>query len=243
MEQKINCPYCVLYGKTPDKKQHLYINTISNLFFCQRCNHAGLWDDDMPPIELSEPSAKFDKVELFKFNELIMSEDKDKVLKYALSRLPEEIVLKETMWSSDMPTRLFFPIFVKDNIVTWQARSIVNANPKYISWGKVSEYVYNIKSTDWAVLCEGPINALSCPNGIAIFGKSLSGIQEFMIVSVYKKIYLALDYGTDKEREKIKNKLKRYIEVIDIKFEDKRDINDLGYDYISDKLRSLGENI
>jgi len=40
-ETRYNCPFCVLVGKSPDVKGHLYVNWSKGVFHCFRCNAKG----------------------------------------------------------------------------------------------------------------------------------------------------------------------------------------------------------
>ena len=285
-ERRVNCPYCIKYGKTEDTGGHLYVNIEKGVFHCKRCNHSdklgtgrfmtALGDQILRSLPWYKPSkTKFDCVELFsfKFNKTITLKKSGvvngnnirDVYKYACDRLPESVVTEKCMWSPDLPERLFFPLFDDDGkMVVWQARSINNSKPKYLSWGNVSEYVYTpfsygtehihfipgenkndftyggrvIVEKKWAVILEGPINALSCPHGIALFGKSLSCIQFLTITHSYDIVYIALDHGAEKEIQEIAEKLKPYVEVKIITFEDERDANDLGWEVMLQKIQN-----
>lgn len=257
-EKRVNCPFCIRYGKSADVGGHLYVNEQKQVCHCKRCGHSGsIKPGDINQVAFyvpSKPKTNFDKIELFSFRVGKKNNNTGMVFEYACSRLPLDVVMDKCMWSPDMPGRLFFPTWNNGHIETWQARSINNKKPKYLSWGNVSEYVYNASGnlkahplctiivptkTDkspWAVILEGPVNALSCPNGIALFGKSLSQTQFLTITHLYDTIYLALDYGAEEEMREIADRLNPYIEVKIITFEDKRDANELGKAVMKEKI-------
>lgn len=40
-ETRYNCPFCILIGKTPDTKGHLYVNWSKGVYHCFRCGASG----------------------------------------------------------------------------------------------------------------------------------------------------------------------------------------------------------
>jgi len=253
-EIPINCIFCIKYGKTPDTGGHLYVNKEKKVFHCKRCGHSGGLKKGESPWDLFSldtalpryrpPKTNFDKIELFSFELGGANKDRAKVAFYAIKRLGTKIPLEKCMWSPDMPGRLFFPVFEGDKLVSWQARSIDDSKPKYLSWGKVSEYVYNASDEyaghkwNYAVVNEGPVNALSCPHGVALFGKSLSHTQFLILTHMYDTIYIALDYGAEEKMEEIAERFSKFVEVKIITFEDERDANDLGWDVMKQKIKN-----
>lgn len=256
-EIRIDCSYCVIHGKTPDTKRHLYINTINNLFFCQRCGEHGIWDDMTPIVGAEVSQDKFADVDIFKFDinpihMKAMREVREKVLVYGITRLPQKVIYEKCGWSPDLPNRLFFPIWhpnIERVVVCWQGRAIDDEiKPKYLTHGLKAHYIYeydNVK--EWAVLTEGPIDALSTPHGIAIFGKCLSDQQIGMIGSKYNRVYWMLDKDTlgDDRVKAQKNKLRAYTFVEEIPFSpfEGKDAGEIGYERMVEKLRKLGEII
>ena len=240
LELRRQCPYCPLQGLTPDVGKHLYINTNKNVFYCQRCNHSGKWEGGDLPIDTMLPSLsnKFDKVELFTFDITTMNKHfnywRDRAYEYGLTRLPEEVIKSKARWSPDLLNRIFFPVYSEGEVCMWQARTILEeGKPKFLSNGSISNYLYNLENVndDWAVLTEGPIDALSTPNGIASFGKNLSNIHFDLIVSKYDTLYWGYDSDTRKQKSLItmKGNLKEFINVIDLDFGDKKDPNEISY--------------
>ena len=229
MEHNVNCIYCIYNGKSEDTGGHLYINKEKGVFHCKRCGESGKWDEgrQIPLFTgIQRSKADLSKVNLFSFL-LKMNLDTEKVFRYGTSRLPEHIVLTRCMWSPDLPRRLFFPQIEENKVVAWQARSIDETNPKYLSYGKMSQYVYNATADNKeAVICEGPISALSITGGIALYGKNISKIQRLIILHLYNKVYLAVESGAEKEWEKIKRVLSPHIPVISIIYPIGTDPND-----------------
>jgi len=93
------------------------------------------------------------------------------------------------------------------------------------------------------VLCEGSFDALSTPHGIAVWGKSLSDTQLKLILSKYSLIYIALDLDAEKERRDIIEKLGKYIEIIELKWDSHKhkDIAEIGYRKMEDALKMKGD--
>ena len=88
------------------------------------------------------------------------------------------------------------------------------------------------------MLCEGPLDALSSPNGVALFGKDISNIQFKMLVSKFEKLYWALDGDTTRQKkiEEFKHNLGLYLEVIDIPMESHEDPNTLGIEEMQRRI-------
>lgn len=218
-----------MYGHTIDAGRHLYINTVTKVYYCHRCNASGKWNGGILPAETMKPKKQRD-IDLFSF--AVESKAAGEVYSYCINRLPENIVNERIRWSPQITNRAFFPVWSEGNLCMWQGRSIDNSKPKYLISGNVSQYLYNFETVDnWAVLCEGPFDALSTPHGIALFGKNVSRIQFNMIISKYNKIYWALDKDTRKDKKLIliKKELENSIEVIDLDF-DEKDPCDVGYE-------------
>lgn len=237
-EARFDCTYCVLNGLTPDTKGHLYMNKEKGCYHCKRCGASGALNKKDGKLGFPQYQSKgqsFKNIDLFSFNikgKLVGGFfNRKKVYNYAIGRLPIDIVMARTMWSPDFPTRWFFPI--KDEtgkVVLWQARTILKEEePKYLTCGEKTEYIYNLDCVkDYAVVVEGPINALSTPHGVAVFGKDLSDTQFLLLTHKYDTIYLALDYGAERWRDKMQERLEPFVEVKIIEFEDEKDPNDLG---------------
>src|SRR3990172_6003496 len=236
MELRKDCPYCRLHGLTPDTKKHLYVNTTKNVFFCQRCNHRGTWEESLSFPNLWSPTPKtlYDDIDIFSFT----IAGGEEIYTYITGRLPKEVVMDRVRWSPQLGNRAMFPLWSERKIYAWQARAIeTNVHPKYISYGSISNYLYNLENVkDWVVLCEGPINALSVPHGVASFGKNLSTTQFFLLTNRFKKVIIAFDFGAEKEAKKIEEALKPFVEVAILKFEDERDANDVGYEEMEERI-------
>lgn len=239
-ELRINCIYCEHNGLSPDVGKHLYVNRTKLVFFCQRCNTSGVWIGTLPTPQRVFKN-RYSNIELFNFSIKGQNPIGNKVFDYITQRLPEDVVREKVRWCPTIE-RAFFPLWVNGKVKVWNARAVDDTKPKYLTHGEKSKYVYGLEETkDWAVLCEGPMDALSSPNGIAIFGKYLSDTQFSLIASKYRKIYWAMDFDTrgQKNVEEQKKKLSKYVEIIDLKLE--QDPNSLGKDKMNEILRLSGE--
>lgn len=232
MEVRRNCPYCITNGKSADTKEHLYINTEKGVGFCHRCNWSGPWTGvlDKSPLK---PKKEY-KIDLFTFD----IKGGEEVFKYCLTRLPEEVIHAKVRWSPDIMDRAFFPVWGGGVVQVWQGRGISpDVHPKFLTWGKCSEYLYNFESvSDWCVVTEGIMSALSTPNGIAMMGKSLSETQKKLVISKYNKVFLCLDPDARREQEKIKRVLNPYIEIKEIFLEEGTDPNVLGFEEMKKRI-------
>jgi len=99
--------------------------------------------------------------------------------------------------------RLIIPFYYQDRCVGYTARLIREGKPKYIS-EQQSGYVFNLDNQHWtrkfAVLCEGPMDAISV-DGIAILGSECSNKQHLLISRLNKEIIVVPD--RDHEGHKI----------------------------------------
>ena len=77
--------------------------------------------------------------------------------------------------------RLIFPVKVKGELVAWQGRTIIDADPRWYLPPGMIKPVYNadmVGPTDTPVVAEGIPSAISCgPKGVALFGKTATHQQ------------------------------------------------------------------
>lgn len=248
METALDCKFCEPSGLTKDTGQHLYVNIRKKVYFCHRCGAKGKWEAQFPsallaPTKREAKYNKYENVELFHFKIKGDHPVANLVYDYICKRLPVDIVMDKVRWCPDIK-RAIFPLWVDGKVMMWQGRTIYKkVKPKYLIMGPCSQYLYGFdEAEDWAVLVEGPIDALSCCNGVALFGKSISDRQFQMLSSKFKKIYWCLDGDTigEKRIEKQKKKLKEFVEVIDLKLPKHKDANDLGMEAMNELLRVSG---
>lgn len=233
--------FCGIHGLTPDTKKHLYINTKKGVYYCQRCSHSGKWKGGDLPTEVWLPKKdKYKDVELFPLT-TGFNKEKSKVIDYCLGRLPEEVVYERVRWSPQITNRAFFPVYSEGELCIWQGRAIEDwIKPKYLTWGPCSQYLYNFEyvTDKWGCITEGPVDALSVPNGVALFGKDMSDIQMSMIVSKFDKVYWCLD-GDTKNQKRVnanKDKLRNFIEVVNVPLAKDEDCNSVGYEEMERRI-------
>jgi len=91
--------------------------------------------------------------------------------------------------------RVIIPFYYQDRCVGYTARLVREGKPKYIS-EQQSGYVFNLDNQHWtrkfAVLCEGPMDAISV-DGIAILGSECSNKQHLLISRLNKEIIVVPD--------------------------------------------------
>ncbi len=247
-----NCPHCQNRGKTPDTGNHMSINTTKKVYYCFRCNAKGKMGG--PPrtgrIEQSEEKSLARQIDL-KPIQYLEDPIQYETLLHRMNRRNSERIINYMndrglsacghFWSGQLPGRVVFPITKGDTILFWTARSVSDQIlPKYISSGKKSHFVYGLDEIegDWAVLCEGPIDALSVPNGIAIFGKHPSDVQVRLISSRLKILYIALD--GDADRSIIYKKFPRTIKLREVELNGDEDPNSVGREEMERRIREAG---
>jgi DNA primase len=114
-----------------------------------------------------------------------------------------------TYWASKQ--RVIFPIYLDGLVYGYQARTIVNAEPKILGSKGLKRdrlVMFSQRLTgDHAVVCEGPIDALKahlCGGNVATMGKAVSSKQiELLRSKGVRKLYLALDPDAADETAKL----------------------------------------
>jgi len=96
--------------------------------------------------------------------------------------------------------RVIFPVMLNGDLVFWQGRTITDENPRwYIPLGCVKP-VYNgdkVASMDIPIIAEGIPSAIACgPNGVALFGKTITNQQLDYITSRWSSVIIATDPET-----------------------------------------------
>ena len=215
--------------------QKKYINKDKMVYFCFKCGDRGrLAGGLLPPPIRTAPARQID---MFTFK--IKNAESRAVYEYMLGRgFPSELIEKCVRWSPDLSGRAILPLWTGDKIPYWTARAINGAEPKYLSSGQKSKFVYGIdRAKGWAVLCEGPLDALASPNGIAIMGKIPSAIQLSLIASRFSTVFLAIDGDAPKERLELKRQLQRYLTVKEVYLEADEDPASLGIREMESRIR------
>lgn len=95
--------------------------------------------------------------------------------------------------------RLIIPFFYQQRIVGYTARIITNVKPKYMS-SQQPGYVFNIDSQTYsrkfAIVCEGPIDAISI-GGCAVMGREIKESQAWLLRQLNKEIIVVPDKDAD----------------------------------------------
>ncbi len=100
-------------------------------------------------------------------------------------------------WTSEdgFQNRLIIPFYYQDRVVGYTARKITDGKPKYISEQQPG-YVFNLdrqtNDRKFAILCEGPIDAISI-DGIALMGAEVKAGQKQLIDRLQREIILVPD--------------------------------------------------
>ncbi len=236
------CPFCEQHGLGPDRRGHLYVNSITGNFICHRCGERGsyktlLWLLKLPYSNGSlTPDVVFFKG-LQDFNQLHAQEviksafdtfqaltNEHEAYKYLLSRglTDNDIKLYNFgIFTDKAHGYVIAPVIFKGNWVAWQGRwykSTPNKrkyfNPPDV---KLHDYVYNYDLASLyktAVLVEGVFDAISVGhNGIATFGKTLSKQQLYLITTTWAKVIVAYDRDATDDIQRIARNLSSYIDV------------------------------
>ncbi len=97
--------------------------------------------------------------------------------------------------------RILFPIYQNKELVAWQGRAVdAETLPRWYLPPGFQKCVYNADSifpTDIPVIAEGITSAIACgPNGVAIFGKTLTDGQAKLIADRWSTALIAIDPET-----------------------------------------------
>jgi DNA-directed RNA polymerase subunit RPC12/RpoP len=231
IEVEDSCPHCN-GALLPDLRGHLYVNPIKGVYHCVRCNSSGKLDPDELLVGGSPSKAtKMREIDLFTFN--ILTEDSLKIMNYCLPRLGgnKDKVMQYVRWSPVLPKRAIFPLWSEGKVQCINARTILKDHtPKYRTYGPKSKFIYRLDEVEsWAVLTEGPFDALNTPHGVCTFGCSISDVQIYMLLSKYLHIYVALDPEAKREQEKLIERLEKSIIVYPIDLPEGEDPASLGF--------------
>lgn len=96
--------------------------------------------------------------------------------------------------------RIIFPIYANGELVAWQGRTIVGADPRWYLPPGFIKPVYNgdnVSPINTPIIAEGIPSAISCgPNGVALFGKTATHQQLEYIASRWGSAIIATDPET-----------------------------------------------
>jgi len=92
--------------------------------------------------------------------------------------------------------RIYLPIYLRGEIVSWTTRKIVNSEPRYIS-AKAEESLVPIENCIYgldfvqntAIICEGPFDAIAVGiGGVAVMGLGISSSQMATLSSIPHRV-------------------------------------------------------
>jgi hypothetical protein len=224
-EIRFNCPEC------QDRKYHLYINIEKLLFNCYRCEFRGSLNKIFGNKILPKPKRKKVKplvstvINTEPFTPLTQNDSKiaKRAAEYLRTRNiydHRELLLGvKDQWLG----RIVFPVYEKGNMVFGSGRSIIGQKPKYLNTeGTKGQHIYRLEAMSFSpsiVICEGAIDALSVPGGVAIFGKVLSKHQFAKLRKTLQRsthIYVGLDHDAKKEAVDLCGVLSTYFNKVSL---------------------------
>jgi hypothetical protein len=157
-----------------------------------------------------------------------------------------EIASKYHIKYSPIKQAIMFPAYVDKNLVGWQYRTTENLkivldddsiitrlkslNSKDYPKDRIFLFQDNLINSDYAVLCEGPIDAIKAGSrGICALGKSISQKQvNILLRSGLKKLYIALDPDAFMELEPLIDKFDNTVELLKVNIPNKGKKPDIG---------------
>lgn len=105
--------------------------------------------------------------------------------------------------------RLVFPITEDKEVVAWQGRTIVGAEPRWYLPPGMTKTVYNLDKltpTDIPIINEGiPACIASGSSGVCLFGKDITSRQLELLSSKHQTVLVATDPDTFLPNPKLKN--------------------------------------
>lgn len=211
----INCPVC------EDPSNHGGFNIVGGYYHCWRCGGSSI-----PWIIKNLLSVSYTKaLEIFGlYDSEIVSQVKRKEREVREFRLPgselerrhlqylkkrgfgyevvEKYGLKGTERFGEYRNRIVIPVYYGGRVVSWQARSIVDAEPRYMSCPNdqavipLKDILYNIDSCEdrRGIIMEGVIDVWKFGDGAcATFGTSLTPAQIALISEVFDEVFILFD--------------------------------------------------
>lgn len=174
-------------------------------------------------INLNDPTEKtvssINEIKPIKFPEFHMVSidhpDAAPGLKYLGSRgIPLTIAVEYDIHYSPMFRRIYFPVYVGDQVFGYQGRAIDPVpyadkvrNNEGFSRESLVMFLNNIKNTDFVILTEGPVDAIKfhfVGGNVCTMGKVVTDKQQKLIFNNrIKKVYLALDEDADVETREL----------------------------------------
>lgn len=145
---------------------------------------------------------------------------------------------------------IILPFYQNNKLIYFIGRQFIHLGEKFknpnsndFGIGK-SSIIYNVDALTIYTkiyVVESVINALTIGNNaIAILGKKISSYQKSMILrSPAKEIILCLDPDAINDTIKLALELVRFKQVKIIQFPDKKDVNDMGKQYVRDREKEM----
>lgn len=249
-EIRVNCPFCILRGKTQDVKQKLYINPVKDAMHCFRCDYKGKTSALFP--QLASLGVEFEKIGR---REETTTLEALPTGTYSLSELPTSHLCHEylrdrgfgirdfegtggVLYCEDYKKgdysfgpRLIFPVYQFGAYRGFQGRTIwKNTDPKYVNASGMSKktILYNFdnafKQKNELVVVEGVFDVI--PTGeertVASFGKAISDEQIRLIcIGDFQRVVIFLDPDAKKEGRSSAQKLSKHLDTFIIELRDK----------------------
>lgn len=237
-EYRFNCPQCGDHG------HHMYINVQELVGHCKRCTfsfhlveifgRAGLPKHVIKPkvrrVVKEVPTEDFIPLEtaVSDFSEVA----RQYLKRRGIFSLQDIYLGIQGQWFG----RVVFPVFERGKMVFATGRSIIGREPKYHNTeGEKSWHVYRLDvmaSSPSIIICEGCIDALTVPGGIALFGKDISPVQVAKLkvaLGPDKPVFIGLDGDARIDAEKMHRQLRAHFRRVRIlNIPDGEDLNSLG---------------
>lgn len=218
----VKCPFC------SDKSNHLGINLTSFAISCFKCGESGFITKYIAAMEPEGWGAVRGVMKEFASQELLTRRPREiirqgfvpptaanaplsptaiKYLKnergFAYRYLEKKYQIKCFRPTSTYKFRIYIPVFVNSNLVTFTTRSYSKqVEPKYLHYPKQSsilfakETLYNLDNAtgDTAVVVEGPTDAWRIGDGaVATFGVIFTEKQVKIIRERFKRVFIMYD--------------------------------------------------
>jgi len=208
-EVNLVCPTC--------GKKKLYVNKEKGVYNCYVCAKGGQYahlpkrikdlvsfrSGDYTVEDIQFPAKTFSVI--IPFDTVIITQH-DLSMKYLYDRKirPREGWL--FCFNGKYVNRIIMPVIFKKVVVGFQARTIVDAEPKYLnSTGfPKAAVIYDYDRHDWessVTLCEGIFDSLAFDNGVASFSKALSNAQAGLLAEKFDEITLCYDKDAEEANE------------------------------------------
>lgn len=230
-ELRVNCPFCYIKKRKQDTELKMYLNITKNVYNCFRCGTAGLLNQLIPQLisydQTYGASTSFTKqTDLESLPEIVPLNalEQDHVAKlyldergYSHLRESGDIFFTSNYVRSRISygARIVFPIYQSGTYRGFQARSIENKLPKYLTaLGSLKKrIIYNWdeanKQHERLIIVEGIFDCLKLPlDSVALLGKHLTDDQyRILCLGSWNRVLVFLDKDALPESKSIAKKL------------------------------------